>query len=94
MNKTFLCVLCVSATAPALLYLLHPCSRRQLLGLRSRRDSTDSIHGIVLRCSRLWLPASLYRLHPWRRTSCDLHGCGECQSDVGTSLAIRAVVCG
>ena len=27
-------------------------------------------------------------------TSCDPHGCGECQSDVGTSQAIRAVVCG
>ena len=50
-----------SAIAPALLYLLHPCSRRQLL----------------LHCSRLWAPASLsalapaslYLLHPWSRTS-------------------------
>ena len=27
-----------------------------------------------------------------RSTSCDPHGCGKCQSDVGTSLAFHAVV--
>ena len=37
-------------------------------------------------------PALLYHRHPWRRTSCDPHGCGKCQSDVGTSLAFHAVV--
>ena len=37
-------------------------------------------------------PALLYHLHPWRRTSCDPHGCGKCQSGAGTSQAIHAVV--
>ena len=89
---------------PALLYLLHPCSRAHpcARGIRtscsaqltfaltlalsqrergpkgaiadertrqldccSRRNSTSSIHGVVLlRCSRPLLPARLYLLHP------------------------------
>jgi hypothetical protein len=66
--------LAVSATAPALLYLLHPCSRRQLL----LRCSTSCIHAVVGNCSCVALPpasmqssatapALLYLLHPCSR---------------------------
>ena len=63
-----------SATAPALLYLLHPCSRRQLL----LRCSISCIHAVVGNCSCVALspasmqssataPALLYLLHPCSR---------------------------
>ncbi len=39
--------------------------------LHSRAASGHASHGnCSLHCSRLWHPASLYRVHPWTRTSC------------------------
>ena len=73
----------LSATAPALLYLLHPCSRRQLL----LRCSISCIHAVVGNCSCVALspasmqssataPALLYLLHPCSRALL-LHPCSR-----------------
>jgi hypothetical protein len=82
-----------SATAPALLYLLHPCSRRQLL----LRCSTSCIRAVVGNCSCVALPPAsmqssatapallsisfqmkFYLPHPWGRTSSILAVVGNC----------------
>jgi len=78
-------LLALSAIAPALLYLLHPCSRRQLL----LHCSTSCIHAVVGNCSCIALPpasmqssaiapALLYLLHPCSRRQLLLHCSTSC----------------
>ena len=49
------CSTCAHPCACALTALVHPCTSSSRLALNKYRRT------------RLWLPASLYRLHPWSR---------------------------